>query len=221
MKRLALSVPLLWALLALTPAARAQTTSPKPASQTPSAQTPSAIEQDLRIFSGWVNDKLDRAETGVRRELPRLTSEFDRQSQRLDRGVDSLSAQGKREYADQKKRYQDWATRQDSLNAQARRPETAQQAQNRLLGENVVLTRARATELPDLYGRFIEATRDQRRQWGPANWSQAAAVLAALNARYEQVREQIPLEDRIRIRSWQGEFRTLEAARDVKEIMEK
>jgi len=219
MKHLALSTSLLLASLSLAPLAHAQqTTSPKTST---SAQTPSAIERDLRVFSSWVNDKLSRAEAGVRREMPRVSAEFDRQSQRIDRGVDSLSAQGKREYADQKQRYKDWAARQDSLDARARLPETVQQVQDRLLGEKVTLNRARATEMPDLYARFIEATRAQRRQWTPTDWSNAAAVLGNLNARYEQVREQIPLEDRIRIRSWQGEFRTLETARNAKEIIEK
>jgi hypothetical protein len=222
MKQLAFSTSLLLATFTLTSGAWAQqTTTPKSTTPTQTAQTPSAIERDLRVFSTWVNDKLDRAEAGVRREMPRVSAEFDRQSQRIDRGVDSLSAQGKREYADQKKRYQDWSVRQDSLDARARRPETAQQIQDRLLNEKVVLSRVRAAEMPDLYARFIEATRSQRRQWTATDWSNAAAVLANLNVRYEQVREQIPLEDRIRIRSWQGEFRTLEAARDAKEVMSK
>ncbi|UOG76156.1 hypothetical protein MTX78_06050 [Hymenobacter tibetensis] len=225
MKRLALSASVLLAVLALAPAAQAQQTTTQkpttPSKTTTTSQTTSAVEQDLRVFSNWVSDKLSRAESEVRRELPKISAEFDRQSQRIDKGVDSLSAQGKREYGDQKKRYKDWASKQDSLNTQARRPETAQQTQDRLLGEKVILSRARATELPDLYGRFIEATREQRRDWTATDWSNAAAVLANLNGRYEQVREQIPLESRIRIRSWQGEFRTLEAARDAKEVINK
>ncbi|WP_375434740.1 hypothetical protein [uncultured Hymenobacter sp.] len=228
MKRLAFPLSLLLATLALASTTQAQqTTTQKPATQKPAtqktttSQTAAGVERDLRVFSDWVSDKLDRAEADVRREMPRLTSEFERQSKRIDRSVDSLSAQGKREYGDQKKRYEDWAAKQDSLDSKARRPETAQQTQDRLLGEKVVLSRARATELPDLYARFIGSTREQRRDWTAADWSKAAAVLANLNTRYEQVREQLPLEDRVRIRSWQGEFRTLEAARDAKEVIDK
>ena len=236
MKRLAFPLSLLLATLALASTAQAQqTTTQKPATQKPATQktttsttsttstsrTVAGVEQDLRVFSNWVSDKLGRAEADVRREMPRLTSEFERQSKRIDRSVDSLSAQGKREYGDQKKRYEDWAAKQDSLDARARRPETTQQTQDRLLGEKVLLSRARATELPDLYARFIGSTREQRHQWTATDWSKAAAVLANLNARYEQVREQLPLEDRVRIRSWQGEFRTLEAARDAKEVITK
>jgi len=227
MKRFAFPLSLLLATLASASTTQAQqTTTQKPATQktttqTSTSQTVSGVEKDLRIFSDWVSDKLDRAEAGVRREMPRISAEFDRQSKRIDRSVDSLSAQGKREYGDQKKRYEDWAAKQDSLDAKARRPETAQQTQDRLLGEKVVLSSARATELPDLYARFIGSTREQRRQWTASDWSKAGVVLSNLNARYAQVREQLPLEDRVRIRSWQGEFRTLEAARDAKEVIEK
>lgn len=227
MKRFAFPLSLLLATLASASTTQAQqTTTQKPATQktttqTSTSQTVSGVEKDLRVFSDWVSDKLNRAEVSVRREMPRISAEFDRQSKRIDRSVDSLSAQGKREYGDQKKRYEDWAAKQDSLDAKARRPETAQQTQDRLLGEKVVLSSARATELPDLYARFIGSTREQRRQWTAADWSKAGVVLSNLNARYAQVREQLPLEDRVRIRSWQGEFRTLEAARDAKEVIAK
>lgn len=231
MKRLALAMPLLLAALVAAPAAAqaqqtpARTTqpAPRPAPEPtrPTTATPSAVERDLRVFSDWVNDKVDRVDAAARRELPRLMDDFDRQSARIDKSVDSLSAQGKREYAEKKARYKDWAIEQERLDAQARKPETAQQTQDRLLGEQVVLGRARAIELPELYGRFIETVRDQRRTWTATDWSAASAVLTRMNARYEQVREQIPLEERVRIRSWQGEFRTMEKARDVKEAMAK
>lgn len=207
-------------LVAAPLAAQAQQTTKAPAPKRPAASnTASAVERDLRVFSDWVNDKIDRVAEGVARETPRVAAEFDRQSQRIDRAVDSLTVEGKREYNTQKARYRAWSLRQDSLDRAAGRPETAQRAQDRLLGEKVVLGSARASELPDLYGRFIDNTRAQRRQWSAADWSAASTVLARLNARYEQVRDQLPLEERLRIRSWQGEFRTLEKARDVKDVM--
>ncbi|WBA42098.1 hypothetical protein [Hymenobacter canadensis] len=213
------------ALAQQTPAPKAPATKAPAAKTTPSttrttaSSTASAVERDLRIFSDWVSDNVTRVADDIARETPRVTEEFDRQSKRIDKAVDSLTVEGKREYDIQKKRYGSWQSRQDSLDRAARTPETAQQSQNKLLGENASISRARATELPDLYSRFIEATRTQRRQWTAADWSNASAVLGRLNARYEQVREQLPLEERVRIRSWQGEFRTLEKARDVKGVM--
>ena len=213
MKYLVLSFSLLAGGLALAPA-------PVAAQQTTTAPTPtSKVERDLRTFTDWVGGQMDRAEVGARRNWPKLMASFDHQSQRLDRATDSLSAQSKREYGQQKTRYQDWAAEQQRLDAQAGQPQNAHSAQRRLLNEDVTLSRARAAEMPDLYARFIETTRAQRRQWSPTDWAAASNTLTALNTRYEQVRKELPLEDRLRIRSWQGEFRTLEKTRDVKEAV--
>lgn len=220
MKPSLLSFSLLAALsLLAAPVALAQQT-PKTTAKTPSASSTSAgVERDLRVFSDWVNSKVDQAATTARRELPRLSEEFNRQSRRIDKAVDSLTVEGKREYSTQKVRYQKWATRQDSLDAAARRPATADQAQRRFLGEDVNISQARPTELPDLYFRLVENMRSDKKNWTQADWSAASAVLSRLNARYEQVREQLPLEERLRIRSLQGEFRTLEKARNVKDVI--
>ncbi|SHL47282.1 hypothetical protein [Hymenobacter psychrotolerans] len=214
------SFPLFLAASLFSVSAAVAQQSPSTTTSRPStSSTATAVERDLRIFADWVSEKVSKTADEIARETPRVTEEFNRQSKRIDKAVDSLTVEGKREYSIQKKRYGDWSARRDSLDRAARQPQTAQQAQDRLLGEKVVLNQARATELPDLYARFIETTRAQRRQWSSADWSNASAVLGRLNARYEQVREQLPLEERVRIRSWQGEFRTLEKARDVKGVM--
>ncbi|MGY2133297.1 DUF6565 domain-containing protein [Hymenobacter sp. HD11105] len=201
-------------LLAPLSATAQQTTNPAP------AKTTSAVERDLRRFSDWVNEKMARAEDGARREWPNLMADYDRQSARLDRATDSLSVKSRREYVAQKSRYQTWAAEQQRLDSMANEPTTAAAAQRRLLNEEINIKRARATELPDLYSRLLETTREQRRRWSAADWSAASAVLTSLNARYEEVRTQLPTEERLRIRSWQAEFRTLEKARSAKEIID-
>lgn len=85
------------------------------------------------------------------------------------------------------------------------------------LHESIDLSRLPASQLPDVYSRFIEYTRDQRRQWSPQDWDEASAALGRLNARYEAVRQELPLEDRLAVRTSQGEFRTLQGARRVKD----
>ena len=47
-----------------------------------------------------------------------------------------------------------------------------------------------------------------------------ATTVVCLNQRYEQVRTDLPLEERLRIRSFQGEFHTLRGARQVKEKLD-
>ena len=92
--------------------------------------------------------------------------------------------------------------------------------QQHLLASDVNLAQAGASQLPDLYERFISTTRDERRNWSYTDWNAAGEVLARLNQRYEQVRTELPLEERLRIRSLQGEFHTLRGARKVKDKFE-
>ena len=94
---------------------------------------------------------------------------------------------------------------------------TADPVLARYLHESIDINRVPASQLPDLYSRFIEYTRDERRQWSPADWDEASAALSRLNARYEAVRKELSLEDRLAVRSSQGEFRTLQGARRVKD----
>ncbi|MCR5886933.1 hypothetical protein LRS06_03905 [Hymenobacter sp. J193] len=219
MKRCLLSFSVFAAALAGAPlSASAQQTTDASTTTTPTPAS-SAVERDLRTFTDWVSQTMTKAEAGARREWPRLMSDFDRQSQRLDRAADSLSVQSRREYAAEKARYKEWAAEQRRLEAQARQPETTQQTQDRLLNEKVQVSRARATELPDLYERLLITTREQKRQWTQRDWAAASEVLSRLNARYELVRQQLSLEERLRIRTLQGEFRTLEGARATKEYL--
>ncbi|MGI4739885.1 MAG: hypothetical protein ACRYG7_32350 [Janthinobacterium lividum] len=102
----------------------------------------------------------------------------------------------------------------------ARATANADAGLSQLIHESVDLNRATAAELPDLYGRFIDATREQRRQWTNQDWDNASATLSRLNARYADVRTDIDMEDRLRIRSWQGEFRTLQGARRVNQKLD-
>ena len=96
-------------------------------------------------------------------------------------------------------------------------PQSADPVQQHLLQTDVNLAQISADQLPNLYERFIATTRDERRVWTYEQWNAAGQVLARLNQRYERVRTELPLEERLRIRSFQGEFHTLRGARQVKE----
>ena len=96
-------------------------------------------------------------------------------------------------------------------------PQSFDPVQQHLLQTDVNLAQTSADQLPNLYERFIATTRDERRAWTYEQWNAAGQVLVRLNQRYEQVRTELPLEERLRIRSFQGEFHTLRGARQVKE----
>lgn len=93
-------------------------------------------------------------------------------------------------------------------------PET-DPVQQHLLQTTIDLPTARAEQLPDLYERLMATTRAERRQWSAADWAAAGQVLAGLDQRYQQVRTELPLEERLRVRAFQGEFRTLRGTRGL------
>lgn len=87
----------------------------------------------------------------------------------------------------------------------------------RFMHESIDINKLPASQIVDVYSRFLDVTRAQRRQWSAQDWDEAGATLTRLNARYETVRLELPLDDRLTVRSYQGEFRTLQGARRVKD----
>ena len=81
--------------------------------------------------------------------------------------------------------------------------------------EKTVVSSLPAPALLDAYARFIDKVRTDRRGWKPADWQLAASVLSSLNARYNQVRDAYSLDDKLTIRSQQGEFQALRTARQI------
>ena len=72
-----------------------------------------------------------------------------------------------------------------------------------------------APALLDAYQRFIERVRTDRHTWKASNWTAAAAILERLNGRYDQLRTNLSLDDKVTIRSQQAEFQTLRTARQL------
>ena len=65
------------------------------------------------------------------------------------------------------------------------------------------------------YGRFMDRVRNDRHAWKASNWATAAAVLGRLDARYNQLRTALSLDDKLTIRSQQAEFQALRTARQL------
>jgi hypothetical protein len=107
------------------------------------------------------------------------------------------------------------ATRPDDLPAASTTRAASDTAVSSFLREKVAVSTATAPQLLRLYNEFIETVRAERSGWKPADWERAAAVLSSLNTRYEQVRTSFSLDDKLTIRSQQGEFQTLRTARQL------
>jgi hypothetical protein len=202
------------------PATKATATT-KPAAARKATTTP---EQDLRTFSNWVDEKLEMNMATVRLDWGTLQSDYARMTKRLDAATDSLSVQSRREYLGQKARFKAWAIEQghpvpETVLVGEARDSAVSGVQRKLLSTSAPINRAMASALPDLYSRLVESTRVPHSNWTKANWDEANLVLSRLNDRYSQVGDQLPIEDRVRVRSLQAEFKTMEKARDLKGIL--
>lgn len=71
------------------------------------------------------------------------------------------------------------------------------------------------TGLLSAYELFIERVRNDRQNWKPADWANAAGIMSSLNDRYQQLRSSFTLDDKLTIRSQQGEFQALRTAKQI------
>ena len=69
--------------------------------------------------------------------------------------------------------------------------------------------------LLEAYSRFLEKVHTDRHSWKATDWATASAVLSSLNARYEQLRPSLKLDDKLTIRSQQAEYQALRTARQL------
>ncbi len=216
--------------LAAGPAHAQSTTAKKttPAAKAPATTTtktaPATLEQDLRTFSNWVDEKLELPMANVRLDWATLESDYTRMTKRLDSAAVGLSVQSRREYLGQKARYKAWAAENghpvpETILVGEARDNAVENVQRKLLNTSAPINRAMASDLPNLYAQLVESTNAQHRTWTKTNWDEANLVLERLNTRYDQVGSQLSIEDRVRVRSLQAEFRAQEKARDLKSIL--
>ena len=71
------------------------------------------------------------------------------------------------------------------------------------------------TSLLSAYELFMERVRNDRANWKPTDWANAAAIMSSLNDRYQQLRSNFSLDDKLTIRSQQGEFQALRTAKQI------
>ncbi|MBU6122962.1 hypothetical protein [Hymenobacter siberiensis] len=71
------------------------------------------------------------------------------------------------------------------------------------------------TGLLAAYDLFTERVRNDRQNWKPADWATATNIMSSLNDRYQQLRGSFSLDDKLTIRSQQGEFQALRTAKQI------
>ncbi|GAB3870180.1 hypothetical protein GCM10028824_18480 [Hymenobacter segetis] len=83
------------------------------------------------------------------------------------------------------------------------------------LRKKTVVSTLTTTGLLSAYDLFMQRVRSDRANWTPTNWANAAAIMSSLNDRYQQLRSSFSLDDKLTIRSQQGEFQALRTAKQI------
>lgn len=83
------------------------------------------------------------------------------------------------------------------------------------LRKKTIVSSLTTTGLLSAYDLFTERMRNDRQNWKPADWATAANIMSSLNDRYQQLRSSFSLDDKLTIRSQQGEFQALRTAKQI------
>lgn len=180
-----------------------------------------SAEQELEEFRSWLNRQADKGDTAIRREWPQVKEELRRRNAQLERNVDSLSEKSKAEYRDLQDRYRQWEERQERRMQQPLEAKQVTQWQEQLLREYDDLAQLQPTQLREAYLTFIGTVRTKRNNWTQDDWDYVDHVYGQLNQRRRQLESQISTSDKIKIRTLQAEYLTLEGAADTRDMFRK
>jgi hypothetical protein len=178
-----------------------------------------SAERELEEFRGWLNKQAEKGDTAIRREWPEVKEELRRRNAQLESRFDSLSEKSKAEYRDLQKRYQSWEERQERRMQQPLDAKKVTAWQEQLLREYDDLAQLQPSQMREAYLTFMGTVRTKRKNWTQSDWDYVDHVYGKLNERRGQLESQISTSDKLKIRTLQAEYLTLEGAADTKDML--
>ncbi len=177
-----------------------------------------SAEKELEEFRGWLNKQAEKGDTAIRREWPQVKEELRRRNAELETKFDSLSDKSKAEYKDLQKRYRSWEERQERRMQQPLEATKVTEWREQLLREYSDLSQLQPSQMREAYLTFMGTVRTKRSNWTQNDWDYVDHVYSQLNDRRRQLEGQISTSDRLKIRTLQAEYLTLEGAADTKDM---
>ncbi|WP_266204774.1 hypothetical protein [Pontibacter kalidii] len=175
-------------------------------------------EQELEEFRGWLNKQAEKGDTAIRKEWPQVKEELRRRNAQLESKFDSLSEKSKAEYRDLQDRYRSWEERQERRMQQPLDAKKVTAWQEQLLREYDDLAQLQPSQMREAYLTFMGTVRAKRKNWTQSDWGYVDHVYGKLNERRGQLESQISTSDKLKIRTLQAEYLTLEGAADTKDM---
>ncbi len=182
-------------------------------------RTGRTVDERLESLRGWMNEKVERGDTAIQREMPQIKEDFRQRSAEIEKNLDSLSADSKVEYNRMKQRYERWENRQERRQNTPLDAAELGQWQEQLLREFDDIETIEPQSMREAYLTFMGVVRAKRKNWTQSDWDYVDNVYGRLNQRRRQVEGQMSNSDRLKVRALQAEYLTLEGAADTQSMM--
>lgn len=89
--------------------------------------------------------------------------------------------------------------------------------QQELLGPYAEINSIKAADLRQAYIMLLQSVRERHESWTDVEWNKAKAIINKLDARKKAIHKQLGADDKAKIKLLQGELRTLETKKDIKD----
>jgi hypothetical protein len=183
-------------------------------------RTGRTIDERLESMRGWMNEKVERGDTSINREMPQIKEDFRRRTAEIEQNLDSLSADSKAEYARLKQRYERWENRQERRQNTPLDAAELQVWQQQLLREFDNIDAITPQNIREAYLTFMGVVRAKRQNWTQNDWDYVDNVYGRLNQRRRQIEGQMANSDKLKIRALQAEYLSIEGAADAKSLLQ-
>lgn len=183
-------------------------------------KTGNTAEDELEEFRAWLNRQTEKGDTAIRREWPAVREDLRERNARLEQKFDSLSAESKEEYRELQSRYERWEERQERRQERPLAPATLSQWQDKLLRDYENLDKVEPQNIRAAYLTFMGEVRTNRRNWTQDDWDHVDYVYGQLNQRRREIEGQLRTADKLKIRTLQAEYLTLEGAADTQSMLQ-
>lgn len=169
------------------------------------------VEDELSDFRTWVSQTTSNISERTEEDWKRAKADFATRTRDLDQRQENFSDELKQDYQNLKDEFNN-ADKQYEENLRKARLATWER---QLLGSYADKSTITRENVRQVYITFLENVRSQHGTWTDEDWEMAKMVMQSLNDRKDEVDEDLPTDDEVKIKALQMEFRTLETAGDL------
>ncbi|NDK56014.1 hypothetical protein [Pontibacter fetidus] len=176
-----------------------------------SASKETKVEDELGDFRNWISQTTSNISDRTEEDWKKAKSDFATRTQELDVKQENFSDELKQDYQNLKQQFND----ADKQYEESRRAARLTEWEQKLLGSYADKSTITRENVRQVYITFMENVRSQRSNWTDQDWEMAKMVMQTLNDRKDEVDEDLPTDDEVKIKALQMEFKTLETGGDL------